>query len=90
MITLACRVESVNLMNVYEWRQDRYGKDYYENSPVDSPTGPSTGSDRVARGGGWNNGPRNCRSANRYGDEPGSRYGRNCGLGFRVALVPAE
>ena len=39
--------------NVWEWCQDWYGEDYYVNSPKDDPTGPKTGSRRVARGGAW-------------------------------------
>ncbi len=39
--------------NVWEWCQDWYGEDYYLNSPKDDPTGPKTGSRRVARGGAW-------------------------------------
>ncbi|MBU0754151.1 MAG: hypothetical protein KJ645_03365 [Planctomycetes bacterium] len=37
-------------------------------------------SNRVDRGGSWNNNPRNCRSANRNNNDPGNR---NNNLGFR-------
>ena len=37
--------------NVYEWCQDRYGKDYYEQSPNQDPAGPDVGTHRVIRGG---------------------------------------
>ncbi|MGH8693758.1 MAG: SUMF1/EgtB/PvdO family nonheme iron enzyme [Burkholderiales bacterium] len=39
------------------------------------------GSNRVNRGGGWNNNAVNCRSANRNHDAPGNR---NDNLGFRL------
>ena len=45
---------------------------YYEESPVDDPTGAATGSGRVIRGGGWYNPAGNCRSAYRYGGVPGT------------------
>jgi hypothetical protein len=45
------------------------------------------GSNRVNRGGSWNNEPRNCRSANRNRNEPDNR--RN-NLGFRVAGAAAQ
>jgi len=45
------------------------------------------GSNRVNRGGSWNNNARNCRSANRNNNAPGNR---NNNLGFRLALVPAQ
>jgi formylglycine-generating enzyme required for sulfatase activity/class 3 adenylate cyclase/predicted Ser/Thr protein kinase len=38
--------------NLWEWVSDYYAKDYYTISPVKDPTGPSTGSKRVIRGGG--------------------------------------
>ena len=39
--------------NVWQWCADRYGADYYHNSPLQNPTGPATGTARVLRGGGW-------------------------------------
>jgi len=41
----------------------------------------TTGSNRVNRGGGWNNDAVNCRSANRNRNSPGNR---NDNLGFRL------
>jgi hypothetical protein len=41
-----------------------------------------TGSNRVNRGGSWNNDPQNCRVANRNNDDPGNR---NNNLGLRLA-----
>ncbi len=43
------------------------------------------GSNRVKRGGSWNNNARNCRSANRNNNSPGNR---NNNLGFRLARPP--
>ena len=43
--------------NVQEWVADRYGADYYRNSPVEDPRGPALGRHRVVRGGGWFTGP---------------------------------
>jgi len=39
--------------NVWEWVQDWYAEDYYTNSPKDYPPGPTTGEERVLRGGAW-------------------------------------
>ena len=39
--------------NVWEWCSDWYGEDYYANSPVENPTGSSTGLYRILRGGSW-------------------------------------
>ena len=39
--------------NVDEWCQDWFDIDYYSYSPVNNPTGASTGTDRCCRGGGW-------------------------------------
>ena len=69
--------------NVWEFCQDWYASDYYSNSPTDDPQGPSSGSSRVIRGGGWNDGVQFCRAAYRYDGAPGSRGST---LGFRLVL----
>ena len=52
--------------NVNEWCQDWYGKKYYQNSSQTNPTGPTSGSDRVLRGGSWGIKAFYCRVSNRY------------------------
>jgi len=70
--------------NVWELCRDRYGKDYYKQSPKDDPQGPGRGEARVVRGGSWNFGPRNCRSAYRGRNFPSSRnYFNGCRLVLR-------
>ncbi len=39
--------------NVMEWCNDWYLYYYYESSPQDNPQGPTSGSNRVVRGGSW-------------------------------------
>jgi len=60
--------------NVDEWCADRYGD--YPSSSQTNPTGPSSGSYRVLRGGSWGDNARYCRVANRGYDYsgPASRY----------------
>jgi len=70
---------------VVEWCQDWYGYSLPGGSVTD-PQGPATGVGRVIRGGDWNNGARNCRSALRGGAPADGRYGN---FGFRVVLAPA-
>jgi len=41
--------------NVWEWVSDWYSATYYAGSPAGDPTGPATGTERVMRGGAWNN-----------------------------------
>jgi formylglycine-generating enzyme required for sulfatase activity len=72
--------------NVSEWCSDWYGSDYYGNSPAKDPPGPTTGSNRVTRGGSWGSNGRGCRSARRNEYVPGNRDGE---IGFRVAAVPS-
>ncbi len=72
---------------VWEWCSDWYGADYYVNSPVDDPTGPASGSDRVLRGGGFATPAEACRSARRSGQEPGIQGNP---FGFRVVFSSLE
>ena len=67
--------------NVWEWCSDWSG-DYLIGS-VTNPTGPSSGSCRVYRGGSWNDDARDARSAYRFRYFPGLR---RYSLGFRPAL----
>ena len=73
--------------NVWEWCSDRYGGDYYANSPKTDPQGLDSGWNRVLRGGSWYYDLLYCRSACRFWDSPGYR---NYDIGFRVAVdLPA-
>ncbi len=67
--------------NVWEWVQDRYGRTYYQSSPVRDPQGPAEGKYRVFRGGGWSGIARYCRSAPRRYASPGFRHAT---IGFRI------
>jgi formylglycine-generating enzyme required for sulfatase activity len=73
--------------NVWEWVQDWYGENYYRQSPSSDPTGPTSGSDRVFRGGSWSGDAGRARSAFRDFNSPGYR---NYNLGFRLALSPGK
>ncbi len=65
--------------NVQEWCWDWYA-DYPSGTVIDY-VGPTSGSERVVRGGGWKNPPRGCRSANRNHHHPS--WGL-IDLGFRL------
>jgi formylglycine-generating enzyme required for sulfatase activity len=65
--------------NVWEWCGDWYGD--YSTSAQTNPTGPSSGSNRVFRGGSWNRRAKYCRSARR--GKIGSGTDNSSG-GFRV------
>ena len=67
--------------NVWEWCQDWYG-DYSSNSQT-NPTGPSSASLRVYRGGSWDDHARYCRVSTRNWRTPDSR---SYDLGLRLAL----
>jgi formylglycine-generating enzyme required for sulfatase activity len=66
--------------NGREWCSDWYGE--YRSGCVTDPLGPSSGSNRVLRGGSWYHTAGYCRSAFRGRYEPGSRYDY---FGFRLA-----
>jgi len=69
--------------NVWEWCNDWYHSGYYSVSPYDNPTGPTSGSSRVLRGGYWGIHANNCRVAARHYIHPDSRYTH---VGFRLVL----
>ena len=70
--------------NVAEWCRDWYGD--YPSGEVTDPTGPKKGRDYVIRGGSWNSGAMDCRSAARdgYSSECWSRNQKSNVIGFRV------
>jgi formylglycine-generating enzyme required for sulfatase activity len=68
--------------NVWEWCYDWYSATYYSSSPSTDPTGPTSGTYRVLRGGNWDNYPSHCRSAERDNNPPSNRVTT---IGFRCA-----
>ena len=68
--------------NVYEWCIDCYEE--YLSSSQTNPTGSTSGSNRVRRGGSWSDYARFCRVSYRFNGGPD---GRN-DSGFRLALRP--
>jgi formylglycine-generating enzyme required for sulfatase activity len=72
--------------NVWEWCEDDYHSTY-EGVPNDGSAWVDTdreSSNRLLRGGSWNNYPENCRSARRYDSTRDNRY---YNIGFRVSCV---
>jgi formylglycine-generating enzyme required for sulfatase activity len=69
--------------NVMEWVSDWYGP--YSNVPATDPTGPASGTSRVARGGHWlSSNPASVRGADRVEAVPTARLAT---LGFRCAVA---
>ena len=66
--------------NVYEWCQDWKGD--YSSLPQTNPTGPSSGSLRVIRGGTYHNRASLCRVSDHNADFPSNR---GSGVGLRLA-----
>ena len=67
--------------NVWEWCQDWYGS--YSSASQTNPTGASSGSNRVLRGGSWRYYAGHCRSSFRNSSAPA---GRNDDDGLRLVL----
>ena len=68
--------------NVWEWVSDWYNEQYYAKSPKLNPIGPSSGTKKVLRGGGWADPIELLSSINRYKDLPKHR---SASVGFRCA-----
>ena len=68
--------------NVWEWCQDWYGP--YASAEVSDPTGASSGSSRVIRGGSWSHSSRDLWSSFRLKFAPDFRFRS---IGVRVVLV---
>ncbi len=69
--------------NVREWCNDWYCDQYNLDLPMTDPAGSNTGSLRVWRGGGWDDGCAACRSSARGGNSPNRQHSAQ---GFRVAV----
>ncbi|HSA12170.1 MAG TPA: formylglycine-generating enzyme family protein [Candidatus Paceibacterota bacterium] len=69
--------------NVLEWCLDWYGT--YPSGTVTDPQGPSSGQDRVCRGGHYFHSAGNCRSAQRDHKTPTMVSDK---IGFRLVLAP--
>ena len=86
--TVGCFISGVSVYgceeitgNVWEWCMDWFGA--YQKNVEQNPKGPDKGSARVVRGGAWDGGAWDCRSAGRGWDGPA---GRGSVLGLRLAL----
>jgi eukaryotic-like serine/threonine-protein kinase len=67
--------------NVWEWVADWYDAEYYNRSPGENPTGPSSGY-HLVRGGSWMSGSADLRAAYRY------LYNADYESGFRCVRSP--
>ncbi len=72
--------------NLYEWCWDWFQQEYDVENPID-PVGPSTGSNRAARGGSLRSVARYCRSGSRGSDSPSMRRDSS-GLRLARSLHP--
>ena len=71
--------------NVWEWCQDWSGQYSYEKA--NDPSGPSSGTLRILRGGAWSVPAEFCRSASRHVNLPGARY---VDIGFRLVCLSGQ
>jgi sulfatase modifying factor 1 len=66
--------------NVSEWTGDLYGA--YPAEDVSDPSGASSGTTQVVRGGNWQAGASAARCASRSAEDPSTHNGS---IGFRIA-----
>ncbi len=71
--------------NVWEWVADKYESIYYREQPSENPLGPEKGSNRVMRGGSWDNNATYIRAAKRLSNNANSYFNN---AGFRCAFTP--
>ncbi len=53
-----------------DWVEDWHDENYYHSSPASDARGPSSGQQKVLRGGSWKGGPRYIRASNRIKNIP--------------------
>ena len=70
--------------NAWEWVSDWYGQGYYSDSPSNDPQGPTSGSQRILRGGGSGGSATLGRASYRKETTPSDAAGH----GLRVARNP--
>ena len=70
--------------NVWELCWDWYDEDYYEESPMNNPKGPSSGKLKVARGGSWVHTAFKCRTMSR---EHKAAHLPDVRIGFRLVRI---
>ena len=75
------------LGNAWEWVADRYYENYYAHSPDTDPPGPSSGTQRVRRGGSYHCEAHLMRVNYRAANTPNTRYSV---LGFRLLREPLQ
>jgi formylglycine-generating enzyme required for sulfatase activity len=68
--------------NVEEWVSDWYQLNYYAQSEPANPMGPTTGTEKVLRGGSWDSVPLFLRDVHRRSQNPGQS---SAAIGFRCA-----
>ena len=60
--------------NGWEWCWDLYGQEYYAESPAADPRGPSSGTERIRRGGSFMNNAQDIRTTFRSSDVADNRF----------------
>jgi formylglycine-generating enzyme required for sulfatase activity len=74
--------------NLHQWCWDPFLSNYYTYSPESDPRGPTSGSQRVQRGGAWYSDGWGCRVAYRYYSE--AKTWPDSGVGFRTVLPAGQ